>query len=229
MPPPAQLTGPNQRTYEAIFQHPVPHNLGWRDVHALLRKLGEIAEEPNGNLRVTRHGQTLTLHPPLTKDVAAIDEIMALRHFLERSSAAISPAPGTAVQWLVVISHREALIYRSVESGTVPQQIRPHAREDYFRHAPNSADFSRGQEKPDPGSFFEPVAGVLNGAGRILVFGNGTGTGSELDQFVLWLKRHRPALAARIVGTETIDSHHLTEGQILAKAREFFAASAAGR
>src|SRR5664279_4491031 len=81
----ASLTGSHLRTYKIIFQHPVSHNLGWHDVHALLRQLGQVEEEPNGNLKVTRNGQILVLHPPRTKDVAEADEVMALRHFLERS------------------------------------------------------------------------------------------------------------------------------------------------
>jgi hypothetical protein len=125
--------------------------------------------------------------------------------------------------WLVIIDHHEARIYRSATPCAVPQQIRPHVPEDFFRHAHNSKDFSRGQEKPDPNSFFEPVAGVLNGAGKILIFGAGTGMSSEREQFTAWLKRHRPELAERIVGSLVVDASHLTEGQLLAKAREFYA------
>jgi len=83
--------------------------------------------------------------------------------------------------------------------------------------------FSRGQEKPDPDSFFEPVAAMLNGAGKILIFGTGTGMSSEMDQFVAWLNLHHPIVAKRIIGSLVIDEHHLTEGQLLAKARELFA------
>ncbi len=219
----ASLTGSHLRAYQAIFQHPVAHNLRWNDVHALFRQLGQIEEEPNGNLKVTRHGQTLVLHPPRTKDVADTDELMALRHFLERSETTPPETKPAEAQWLVVIDHREARIYRSAEPGSVAQQIRSHSADESARHAPNSQDFSRGQEKPDPSGFFEPVAGVLNGAGKILIFGSGTGASCEMDQLVAWLKRHRPALAERIVGTMVVDEHHLTEAQLLAKAREFYA------
>jgi hypothetical protein len=217
------LTGPHLRTYQTIFQHPVSHNLSWREVHALFRHLCEVEEEHNGNLKVTRNGQVLVLHPARTKDVAETDELMALRHFLERSETIPPVAEEQGAQWLVVIDHQEARIYRSATAGSIPQQIRPHVAEDFFRHAHNSKDFSRGKEKPDPNSFFEPVAGVLNGAGKILIFGTGTGTSSEMDQFTAWLKEHRPQLAKRIVGSVVIDEHHLTEAQLLAKAREFFA------
>jgi hypothetical protein len=79
------LTGSHLRTYERIFQHPISHNLEWRDVHALLGKLGETVEEHNGNLKVVRNGQVLVLHAARTKDVAEMDDVMSLRHFLERS------------------------------------------------------------------------------------------------------------------------------------------------
>lgn len=219
----ATLTGSHLRTYRTIFQHPVSHNLGWHDVHALFRHVGHLEEESNGNLKVTRNGQVLVLHPSRTKEVAATEELMALRHFLERSETAPPEATHLDTQWLVVIDHHEARVYRSIAVGTVPQLIRPHVVEDFFRHAPNSKDFSRGKELPNPGGFFEPVAGVLNGAGNILLFGGGTGRSSEMDQFVTWLKAHRPQLAKRIIGAEVVDEHHLSEAQLLAKARAFYA------
>jgi len=217
------LTGTHLRTYKTIFQHPISHNLGWQDVHALFRQLGQVEEEPNGNLKVTRNGQTLVLHPPRTKDVSETDEVMSLRHFLERSDTLPPESPEQEAHWLLVIDHHEARIFRSEMHGTIPVQILPHKPEDYFRHAHNSKEVSRGQEKPDPNSFFEPVARVLQGAGQILIFGTGTGTSSEMAQFVAWAKSHHPELSARIIGSLTVDEHHLTTDQLLAKAREFYA------
>ena len=221
------LTGLHLRTYLEIFRHPVSHKLAWRDVRTLLAHLGQVTEEPNGNLKAMRNGQILILHPPRTKEVAEISELMELRHFLERSELPAPPAEGTEIHWLVVIDHREARIFRSEIRGAVPQQILPHKPEDFFRHAHNSRDFSRGQEKPDPNSFFAPVARALNAPGKILVFGCGKGMGSEMEQFLSWLKRHHPELSGRIIGSLSIDEHQLTEAQLLAKAREFFASPAA--
>jgi hypothetical protein len=223
------LSGSHLRTYEAIFHRPVSHNLAWRDVRALLGQLGQVTEEPNGNLKVTRNGQTLILHPPRTKEVADTSELMELRHFLERSETPVPQAAGGEAQWLVVIDHHEARIFRSALPGAEPQQILPHEPEAYFRHAHHSRDFSRGQEKPDPNSFFEPVTRALKEPGQILVFGSGKGTGSEMEQFIAWLKSHHPELAGRIVGSLVIDEHHLTVAQLLAKAREFHARPAAAR
>jgi hypothetical protein len=223
MNPPPELTGAHLRTYQTIFQHPASHNLGWHDVHALLRQLGQIENEPNGNLKVMRNGQVLILPPARTKDVAETEELMALRHFLERSEATPAKTNGDGAHWLVVIDHHEARIFRSRMLGAIPQQILPHEPDDYFRHAHNSRDFSRGKEKPDPNSFFEPVARALNAPGKVLVFGTGTGTGSEMEQFVAWSKLNHPELAARIIGCLVVDEHHLTDAQLLAKARDFYA------
>ena len=223
-----QLTGSHRRTYKTIFQHPISHNLEWRAVYGLLEKLGSITEEPNGNLNATRNGHTLVLTPPRTKDVAEEDEIMALRHFLEESAptaTAATAAPEAELKtthWLLVINHHEARIFRSEMHGSIPQQILPHEPDDFFRHAHNSRDFSRGQEKPDPNSFFEPLAKALHAPGQILVFGTGTGTSSEMEQFIAWSKLHHPELAKRIIGGLTVDEHHLSENQLLAKAREFY-------
>ncbi|HXA15070.1 MAG TPA: hypothetical protein VNW23_08080 [Opitutaceae bacterium] len=219
----APLTGSHLRTYNTIFQHPASHNLEWRAVRALFGHLAEVVEQPNGNLKVTRNGQTLVLPPSRTKDVAETDELMALRHFLERSEAAPTGTNGKEAHWLLVIDHHEARLFRSEMYGAVPLQILPHKPEDYFRHAHNSRDFSRGQEKPDPNNFFEPVAKALQATGQILIFGTGTGTSSEMDQFIAWLKLQHPELATRIIGSLVIDEHHLTDGQLLAKAREFYA------
>jgi len=221
------LTGSHLRTYNTIFQHPVSHNLNWRAVRAMLEKLCHVTEEANGNLKVERNGQFLVLRPSRSKDVADVDKLMALRHFLERSETAAPPTGETEPNWLVVIDHQEARIFRSEMHGTIPQQILPHETE-FFRHAHNSKDFSRGQEKPDPNSFFAPVVQALAGPGRILVFGTGTGMSSEMDQFIAWLKTHHPEVAKRVIGSLVVDEHHLTTGQLLAKAREFHASHRTG-
>jgi len=223
MKPTARLSGSHLRTYQMVFQHPISHNLDWRQVRELLKAVAEVTEEPNGNLKATRNGQTLVLQPSHTKDVSESGIVMDLRHFLERSEPAPAGEGGDATHWLVVIDHQRARIFRSEMHGAVPENIMPHEPDEYFRHAHHSRDFSRGQEKPDPNSFFGPVAKALQAAGPILIFGTGTGTGSEMEQFHEWLKVHHADLAGRVIGCVTVDEHHLTENELLARAREFYA------
>jgi hypothetical protein len=221
------LTGSHRRTYDTIFQHPIAQNLQWRDVNALLEEIGHVAQEPNGHLKVTRNGQTMVLHPPRTKDFSDADELMDLRHFLELSEMTTAATEEKDVHWLLVIDHREARIFRTEMHGTAPQRILPHAPDEYFRHAKHSKEISRGKEKPDPNSFFEPVAKALQAAGHILIFGTGTGTSSEMEQFIAWSKKHHPELARRFIASLTVDEHHLTDDQLLAKAREFYGSAQA--
>jgi hypothetical protein len=188
-------------------------------------KLGDVTEELNGNLKVSRNGQTLVLRPHRTKDVAEVDELMALRHFIEKSEGTPAASDGNETHLLLVIDHHEARIFRSEMRDAVPRQILPHKPEDFFRHAHNSKDFARGQEKPDPNSFFEPVAQALKSASKVLILGTGTGLSSEMELFTAWLKLCHPDVAARVIGSLVVDEKHLTDGQLLAKARDLYAAT----
>ncbi len=220
------LTGSHLRTYDTIFQHPVSHNLQWHDVYALFRHLGQVEAEPNGHLKVTRNGQTLMLHPPHSKDVSETSEVMSLRHFLEKSDKLL-PAPDVQEShWLLVIDHHDARIYRSEMHGAIPERILPQEPEAHMRLANDAKDFSRGKDKPDPNSFFKPVASVLQAGGQILILGTGTGSSSEMEQFIAWFKLHHPDQARHIIGSLVVDEHHLTDDQLLAKAREFYAQAA---
>ena len=218
----SSLTGAHLRTYQTIFQHPASHNLGWRDVHALFRQVAQVEEEPNGNLKITRNGQVLVLHPSRTKDVSETDELMTLRHFLEASEGVPAATPAESAHWLLVIDHHEARILRTEMQGAVPLRILPHTPEDYLRHAQSLKEFDKFRDKPDPISFFVPVARALQGTGRILIFGSGTGHSSEMEQFIIWLKTHHADVAQRIIGSVVVDQHHLSDGQLLAQAREFY-------
>lgn len=221
-----QLSGSHLSTYNTIFQHPISHNLEWRAVRSLLEHLGQVTEQGNGNLKVTRNGHTIMVHPDHRKDVEEMDEIMALRHFLERSECLPPMSNDAEAHWLLVIDHHEARIFHSEMHGTAPEQILPSGTKEYFRHAYGSKDFTRGEEKPDPNTFFEPVAAALQGAGQILIFGTGKGMSSEMDQFHAWVQIHLPLLAARVIGCLLIDEHHLSSDQLLAKARDFYSRSA---
>ncbi len=222
MNPLSNLKGPHLRTYNTIFQHPVSHNLDWREVCSMFKHIGEVTEESNGNLKITRNGQTLVLHRPNTKDVANADEVMSLRHFLEKSETIPAKVDSNDAHWLLLIDHHEARIFHSEIHGGLLRKILPV---EYFRHTRDSGDVSRGKEKPDVTSFFKPVAEALRAAARILVFGTGTGTSNEMNQFTAWLNKHHPELAGRIVGSVVVNEQHLTDDQLLAKAREFYTAA----
>jgi hypothetical protein len=216
------LSGAHLRTYEKIFQHPVSHNLEWREVRSLFARLGDVVEDARGKLSVAHNGQSLVLHVTQGKDVADMAELMKMRHFLERCDEPAAAADPGEVHLLLVIDHHEARIFRSQMHGAVPQRITPHGPDGDARHAEGSQGFARREEKPDPNSYFDPVAKAMKNADKILVFGSGTGNSSEMDQFLAWLKIHHADLAGHIVGSQVVDAHHTTEAQLLARARKFY-------
>lgn len=221
----AQLLGSHRSTYDAIFQHPIARNLQWRDVRSLLSSVASVLEEPNGNLKYSRNGQTLTVHPPRRKDFDDVEELMRIRHFLDRSGAGSQEAVAEGVHLLVVIDHREARVYAADIHGSVPQRLRPYNPHGGGRHLHYVEDDSNGQRKPEPKSFYDAVAETLRGAEKVLVFGSGTGAGSAMDHLLAELRQHHPDIAKRMIGSVVVDETHLSENQLLAKAREFYARS----
>jgi len=218
-----QLSSSHRRTYDGIFRHPAAHNLGWRDVRSMLGALADVVVEPNGNLKVTRNGQTLTLHPSLDKNVAKIEELMEIRHFLERSGDATPQSVTDGTHLLVIIDHRQASVYKTEVHGSVPQQITPYDPDGSGRHLHYVQNDSNGQRRPEQKSFYEAVAKTLQGADEILVFGSGTGASSAMEELLAQLKLHHGDVAKRIVGSVVLDETHLTEDQLLARARDYYA------
>ena len=218
-----QLMGSHRKTYDAIFRHPAAHNLQWRNVRSMLSAMAEIVEEPNGNLKVTHNGQTLLLHPSRHKDVAEVEELVEIRHFLERCGAPPPPPAAEGVHLLVVIDHRQARVYQTELHGSVPQRIVPYDPHGFGRHLHNVQDDADGQRKPERKSFYEAVAQTLRGAEQVLLFGSGTGASSAMEQLLLELQHHHHDIAERVVGKVVLGEQHLTEDQLLARAREVYA------
>src|SRR5205809_825120 len=215
-----QLSSTHQSIYDAVFQHPIARNLAWRDVVSMLAALeGTAQEEHRGTLKVMRNGQTLVMHQPIRKTITDVREVMNLRRFLEQSDANTPPSPTAegAAHLLVVIDHRLARIYRAELHGSVPQRVVPYDRAGFGRHLHYVQDDSNGQRKPEIKSFYEAVAKTLQGADKILLFGNGTGASSAMEQLLAALKHDHKAMADRVVGCVVVDEQHLSEDQLLAQ------------
>ncbi len=217
------LSHAHRATYETIFRQPAAHNLQWRDVRSLLGALAQVVEQPNGSVKVTRNGQSLILREEMHKDVGTEAQLKELRAFLERSGdAAAAPAPG-GINLLVVIDHRQARVYKSDLRGSIPERIEPYDPDGAGRHLHYVDNDSNGQRRPERKSYYEAIAKALHGAQAILLFGSGTGASSAMEQLRSELTLHHKDLAARIVGALAVDETHLSEDQLLAKARDFYA------
>ena len=133
------------------------------------------------------------------------------------------PATGTGLHLLVVIDHHEAKVYSTEVLGAVPERIKPYDPTGHGRHLHSFNEWSDGKSQPEKKSFYDAVAKTLRPAEQILLFGSGTGKSNAMDHLLTDLKQHHADIAAKVVGSVTIDASHTTEGQLLAKAREFYA------
>lgn len=221
----SQMSGTHQTTYKALFQHPAARNLQWHDVRSLLNSIADVEEEHNGNLKFTRHGETLTVHPPKHKDLSDIEELIKIRHFLERSAVPDLATVAEGTHLLVVIDHREARIYQTELHGSVPERIMPYDPDGLHRHLHYVAEENNGQRQPELKAFYEAVAQTLRGAEKVLIFGSSTGSSSAMDHLLVDLKDHHPDLAQKVIGTVIVNEQHMTEDQLLAQARSFYAAT----
>jgi hypothetical protein len=191
----------------------------------MLDALAVVEEGNGGALKFTRNGHTLIVYPPRRKDFSDVQAMMDIRRFLEASGA--TPAPKTAAtdgeHLLVVIDHRAARVYRAEVHGSVPQRVTPYDPGGSGRHLHHVEHGGNGQRKPEQKAFYESVAETLRGARQVLVFGSGTGASSAMDQLLAALKRDHPDVFKRVAGSLVVDAQHLSEDQLLAKARDFYA------
>jgi hypothetical protein len=225
-----QLHGTHQRTFDAIFQHPVARNLTWREVCSMLDSMSDLAQEVNGRaLKLTRNGRTVILHRPEKKGFSDVQQVMGLRRFLEASILPVpQPRAAAGIHLLVAIDHRMARVYQTDLHGSIPQRIVPFDQSGFGRHLHHVEDDSNGQRKPEIASFYEAIAKTLCGAEQILLFGSGTGASSAMKHLLEELNRNHKELADRVIASVVVDQPHLTEDQLLAEARAFYAGRAIG-
>jgi hypothetical protein len=87
---PVHLNNHHRATLAKIFQHPVSHNLDWKEVLSLLRAFALVEERHDGKFSVTLGETTTTLEAPKHKSVDAQD-VLDLRHLFE--GAGFGPKP----------------------------------------------------------------------------------------------------------------------------------------
>jgi len=121
-----QLSRCRRTAHHTIFRHPTARNVSWRDVRSTLAALANVVEEPNGNLRITRNGQTLVLHPSLDRNVAKIEQWLEILGFVGRSGAASPETEAGGPHLLVVMGRCRAPVYETEAHRSVPQRVTPY-------------------------------------------------------------------------------------------------------
>jgi hypothetical protein len=215
----SDLSSSDQRLLARIVQHPLSHNLSWRETLALMTKLGSISHAHDGDV-VLRIGQVESrFKPGRDKDLSA-EALMAMRHFLTRAgwgdtTADVDDGPA-AKDTVVVIDHAGARVFFAIRSDDATPQELHHLLHDTDR---SQHDADRSETYPADTRFFDEVATALSGKGRIVVIGHGKGQSNEAGHFLAYLTKHHPTVHARVADEIVADLAHSTVPQLLTLAR----------
>jgi hypothetical protein len=224
----SHLPAVDRRTLDAIFHHPVPHNLSWMDTLHLLTELGSAEVKADGKYSLTIKGRHLIFHKPHGKHLDA-REITELRHYL--ASAGVSPqnpygtlpaAEPDTVDVVVLIDHHDAKLYQVHLASTQPgETVRPYDPHHFLHHLHHrDEEREQGQRAPEDLTFYDRIAEALREADRIVLLSHGTGLSNASQILAERLKNQHPDVYARIVRQAEVNTSAMTEAEVLAYARQ---------
>ncbi len=223
------LSHKHTHTMGRVFQHPASHNLEWRDVIALMEHLGTVQVQENGHLAFAVNGVTEVFRRNREKDVSEIQEVLDLRHFLERAGVeengtitTAEPVTPLALHLLVVINQKETLVFQTETRDSVPERLHPYDPTGALNRLIHTEGVDKASRAPENLTYYQAIAETLIGAEEVLLMGNGTGASSAMTHLKDFLATHHPEIAGKIVGALTVDVEALTKEECLQQGRAFF-------
>jgi hypothetical protein len=226
---PASVTGSHRHTLEAIFRHPLTHNLQWSDVVGLIGELGAAHEKANNEFVFEVAGRRHIMHKPHTKDLTT-SELIGVRHFLMQagcspehpSQPAAHPDPASPSLLIVVDHHGTKIFHVDVTSdGASEDVIRPYDPHHFLHHLVHKDQSrERGQRAPEEPAYYGRIADAVALGGKIVVVGNGTGKSNAAHHLTEYLRSHHPETYQCIVREIVTDLSSITPPQLLDLARQ---------
>jgi hypothetical protein len=218
--------GRKRKTLDAVFQHPLTHNLEWREVIALIDSIGSVTEKRDGEFLLEAGDQRLSMRRPHGKDIEGPD-VIELRQFLTRAgwspeAAPVSEAHAPHLATIIVIDHAGAKIYQVAEPDD--DAIRQPVVVEASRHVVHDVDrkqhdADRDEIYPQDERFFEAITRAIAPGGQIVIIGHGKGQSNEGDHLRVYLDTQHKAVCARIVREIVADLPSLTTPELLALGR----------
>jgi hypothetical protein len=198
-------------TLQALFSHPLQHNIRISDVEALLLHLNAQVEHLSDHrlkLQLTS-GETIVLYAAsgLHHAVLHQDDVMRLRRFLER--AGINPehpepperhARGDQAKRLVIhLDHRGARLWWLIGDEMETAMLEPHGLWSTHQRLTNRHDRDvAGQKAPLDYEYLHQLAEAVIEADRVLLLGHGHGQ-SDLRQLLTnYINQHHQELSKRL-------------------------------
>ena len=217
------------RTLEALFSHPLQHGIRSHDVESLLISLGatvELLEKhrlkvtwPTGDfvwVSLGVHSHPCELGP---------DAVLTIRRFLESAGhAPCQPeAPKTSLlddhtRYLVLhLSHQVTEVFQLSGASTQHSTLKPVGlwATHQSLHNRRERDLS-GQTTPVDHDYLHQLVQAIQQADSVLLLGHGHGESDMRHVLLKHLTTHHPELIDRIVDQATVESHSLTEAELMA-------------
>lgn len=213
------------KTIEALFAHPIATNLHWIDVLALLRRLGTVEHNRNGDLHIEISGHRLTMQATHQKQLEK-EEVARLRSFLEGLGIAPGHADIEAPETeafdqpglIIVLDHHEATLWQqSAPNASLKEEhkLTPHDPRNIRHHLHHrNEDRLKGQRSPEDIEFYKSLVQALENAPKAIVIGDATGKSSAMQAFKDYAAEHHKALLQRVEAFVDADLSALTEPKI---------------
>lgn len=222
------------KTLQALFAHPLQHNLRMSAVEALLVHLDATVEHLSEHrLRVQLgHGETLVLHAGAGLQHPYLNDegVLRLRRFLQNAGISpdqlqdVEPSPrGEQARRLVIhLDHRQARLWWLEGETTRRSDLQPHGLWSSGQRLSHRHDRDiAGQRAPLDHTYLEELSQAIAGADRVLLLGHGHGQSDLRQQLQAHLSSHHPALLDR-VDALSLDDTACSDAELLAQARRFY-------
>jgi hypothetical protein len=126
---------------------------------------------------------------------------------------------------VAVIEFRQTTIYPTDAShGELPQHLVAPDPKGHFHQVHHMAGNPKGTYEADNSAYWRNVTDALAPAGAILLLSHGGGKANASHQWVGYVEKHRPDLAAKVVADVRVDIDHLDVTQVLRLAQYYFGA-----
>lgn len=222
------------RTLQALFAHPLKHDLSMSDVEALMLHLeAQVEHLMDHRLKLQlKSGETLVLHTAQGNRHAFLDNdgVVRLRHFLKEAGITPEhPEPlqprvrGDQCKRLVIhLDHRGARLWwlegDSIESTT----LQPHGLWSSHQHLTHRRDRDiAGQRAPLDYQYLRELSAAITTADRVLLLGHGQGESDIRHLLTKHIEQHHPT-ARQQIETASIDDTACSDAELLAIARKHF-------
>ena len=122
---------------------------------------------------------------------------------------------------VAVVERNETKVWlTNAEKGAKPDVVHPPVtRNIHVREAQHHSGHDSDKAEK---LYYEEIAKTLEPAGEILLVGHGNGKANQVLKLIQYLERHHANIAHKVVGSLDINVPAMTDGELLAAARDWF-------